>query len=223
MLRVAWRYYYPRNSGHPPFLVLYKLLCVSCISCHLPRRVASKLIGASPLTIIQKMNTNPSSNLSPNMQPTSSLGRRYPIQELLISRDSSRFHDAIISSMFGISAALGRISNQQEVLLNKIELIAQKQEILQKEVQSLKKAVKEIPATQLRGNSPLPFPEEIQAWLDLPLPSPPHGTTADLRCSETLNSWYNQLNGPTSPANGTMGLPAPGNPEGPIQNCQRPT
>jgi len=152
---------------------------------------------------------------------TGSSERKSPIQELLTSRDSPRFADAVISSMYAISSALGSISRQQEVLLEKIDLIAQKQEILQKEVIALRREGN----PSLGMNSP-PHSQnftdlDIQAWLNSPLRIQEPGISPELHCSEMLNPSYNQYIDLTSPSSGSMENPGLGSPGQLINNSQK--
>lgn len=187
-----------------------------------PLTCLGSLIGVLHSTTIQKMSTPPPSPLARNMVSTGSLVRKSPIQELLTSRGSSHFEDAVISSMFGISTALGSISRQLEVLLNKTETIALKLETLQKEVTYLKKAVP-VPGMMSPPPSPLPSQMEIEAWLNSPLPIPEPGISVDLTCSETLNFSSNRNTGQIYQSNGYMGNQAQANQEQHMMNFQKHT
>lgn len=112
-------------------------------------------------------------------------GKKSPIQELLTSRDTASFPDAVISAMFGISLALGSISKSQEVLLDKIDCIAQKLETLQNQVHYLV-AQRENLEMNLPENSNLPSEQELEAWLASPSPTRAVGISLDITCSETL-------------------------------------
>jgi len=137
------------------------------------------------LTIMSK-RTSPASSPSSTKKPnTGSSAKKSVIQELLISRDTPAFGDAIISSMFGISVALGAISRSQEVMLDKIESIALKVEILQKEVKSMKEELSPVQETPSPTASWLPSNEELREFLNSPLSSPERTCFPDLTCYET--------------------------------------
>lgn len=125
------------------------------------------------------------------MSPLSigSSGKKSALQELHMSKGTSHFDDAVISSMFAISSALGSILKSQGVLLDKIECIAQKMEILSKEVTSLKENQVKI-SQPVETTSPRslewPSDQEMMAWLSSPMFEPDHGTFPDITCYETL-------------------------------------
>lgn len=137
---------------------------------------------------------------------TGSSVERPVIPEPLTSKDTSRFESGVLSFMFGISSQTGAILRAQEVLLDKIELIALKVETLSKEVQLMKA---ELPVTAKRSQetSWLPSNEEIKAWLNSPIPSPTHGSTMDLTCSETPYPSLPPLNVQQFTSGGSMELP----------------
>ena len=140
--------------------------------------------------------------LRPN---TLSLVKKSEMEELLTSRDSSRFDSAVISVMFGLSSQAGAISRAQEVLLSRIESIASSLETLSKEVQSLQVNLKlEMSSRQV---SMLPSEQEIQDWLSSPPRIPDVGSGQDLLCSETLNLSSLQFNDQEYPWNGSTELP----------------
>jgi len=126
--------------------------------------------------------SNPGSMKKPN---TGSSAVRSGTQELLTSRGTPRFEDAVLSTMFGISSALGAMSRAQEVLLDKIESIALKVGTLEKEVLSMKERLPPRPQEMPRPlPSWLPSNEEIREWLNSPKNSPERICSPDLTCSE---------------------------------------
>jgi len=156
---------------------------------------------------MSKRKMCPASQLGSKKKPSiGSSAERLVTQELLTSKGTPRFEDAIVSVMFGVSSALGAISRAQEVLLDKIESIAQKQETLLKEVQSMK--VKEVPAeTSLPDHSWLPSNLEIEGWLNSPIPSPEHISSMDLTCSEMLFPLNHPVRDPIYRSGGSSDLP----------------
>lgn len=118
---------------------------------------------------------------------TGSSGKKSVMKELLTSRGSSHFEDAVISAMFGVSVALGSISRSQEVLLDKIELIVQKMETLQKEVSVLQKDVKESLEMNSLSSFEMPSSQEMEEFFNFPTPIQEVGTTPDITCYETIS------------------------------------
>jgi len=156
---------------------------------------------------MSKRKMCPASQLGSKKKPsTGSSAERSVIQELLTSKGTPRFEDAIVSAMFGVSSALGAISRAQEVLLDKIESIAQKQETLLKEVQSMKVKADQ-PVTTLQDHSWLPSNLEIEGWLNSPIPSPEHISSMDLTCSEMLFPLNHPVRDPTYRSGGFSDLP----------------
>jgi len=131
-----------------------------------------------------KKNT-PESVLKPKSRLSiGSSGKKSALAELRTSKGTSSFDDAIISAMFGVSLALGSISRAQEVLLDRIESIAAKMETLQKEVKSLQTDQQNEAAMKSQNNLPMISNEEIQEWLNSPIPSPERGIIPDITCYE---------------------------------------
>lgn len=137
---------------------------------------------------------------------TLSLVKRPEMEELLTSRDSSRFDSAVISVMFGLSSQVGAISRAQEVLLSRIECIALRVETLLKEVQFLGQVSLQT-ETNLQQSSELPSAQEIEDWLISPPRIPDVGCGADLLCSEMLNLSSHPSNDHQFQWNGSMELP----------------
>jgi len=135
-----------------------------------------------------------------------SSAERSEIQVPLICKGTSAFEEGVLSFMFGISSQTGAILRAQEVLLDRIESIALKVEILQKEVQSMKEDCQRI-ETKSPERSWLPSDEVIRGWLSSPIPSPTHGSTMDLTCSEMPFISEPQSSDPIYWYDGSMELP----------------
>jgi len=105
-------------------------------------------------------------------------------QVLLTSRDTVHFQDGILSSMFAISSALGSISKEQKVLLDKIESIALRLEITSRVVHSMREEFARIRTNYPESSSVL-SEEEIREFLNSPKATPIFGSIMDLTCSET--------------------------------------
>jgi len=138
-------------------------------------------------------------------EATSSLAKKSAMEELLTSRGTSGFPDAIISVLFQLSSVLGAMSKEHAVLLEKIENIAQKVETISKEVSVLKTTLENAAtaATNLPPSSEDAWMMELQELLNSPPRIPVHGDSLDLRCSETLNPSFNLWSDPTSEWNGS--------------------
>lgn len=106
-------------------------------------------------------------------------------EELLTSKGTSRFPDAVISVMFGISSSIGAMLKSQEVLLDRIETIAQKMETLENMVFSLKEDLKATSERSLSRSRSLSL-EEIKGWMNSPPTTQIPGSSMELQCSETL-------------------------------------
>jgi len=170
-------------------------------------------------------NMRPSFKSSTSVDTTSS-GKKSEMEELLISKGTPTFQDGIISMLFGINLALGTMSKGQTVLLDKIESIAQRVETLSKEVSSLKEEVtKDLLQTAMRlpEISSLPSNQEIEDWLNSPLPIPEPGVSMDLTCYETINPSSYLWNDPTWTFDGFMVNQESENPDSPILNFQTST
>lgn len=133
------------------------------------------------------MNTTKLSRFARESAGTGSAEKKSEMEELLISRDTPRFADGVLSMLFGINLATGSILKSQEVLLDKIESIAQKVTTLEKEVQSLKEQLMPVnPAMNSQLLSPInldqatmDYVNSLQNMLEL-------GTSQDITCYETL-------------------------------------
>jgi len=135
---------------------------------------------------MSKRKMCPASQLGAKKKPSIGSSVERPVNlEPLISKDTSRYEDGVLSIMFSVSSHLGAISRGQQVLLDRIEDIAAKVEILSKEVNYLKKG-KESQEMNLEKSSWLPSDKEIEAWLNSPIKSPERGVSPDITCSETL-------------------------------------
>jgi len=129
--------------------------------------------------------TSTPSNLGPKKKPNTGLSVERPVNlEPLISKDTSRYEDGVLSLMFQVSSHLGAISRGQQVLLDKIEDIAAKMETLKKEVKSMKEEQNKQTKTNKPDCSWLPSDKEIEAFLNSPMQSPERGFSMDLTCSE---------------------------------------
>ena len=121
---------------------------------------------------MSKRKMCPASQLGAKKKPSTGSSEENPVNlEPLISKDTSRYEDGVLSLMFQVSSHLGHISRAQQVLLDKIEHIAAKMETLSKEVSSMKE---ESERTKMKSpdRSWLPSNSEIQEWLSSPMPSP---------------------------------------------------
>lgn len=118
-------------------------------------------------------------------------------EELLTSKGTSRFDDAMISAMFGISSALGSISKGLEVLQEKTGHIAARMETLEREVNRPRR----LQQSALEMTSPPNFVEwsleDMQALMNSPMPTPGPGTSVDITCYETLSPLCDPLTGRT--------------------------
>lgn len=142
------------------------------------------------------------SNLGPKKKPSTGSSVERPVNlEPLISKDTSRYEDGVLSLMYQVSSHLGHISRGQQVLLDKIEDIAAKMETLKKEVKSMKEERK---ATRMNKpeNSWLPSNKEIEEFLSSPMQSPERGYSMDLTCSEMPYPIIPPSNDPTLTFNG---------------------
>jgi hypothetical protein len=106
-------------------------------------------------------------------------------QVLLTSRDTVHFQDGILSSMFAISSALGSISKEQKVLLDKIESIALRLDITSRAVHLMRDELDRI-KTNFPESSSKPSEEEIRELLNSQKATRIFGSIMDLTCSETL-------------------------------------
>jgi len=128
--------------------------------------------------------TLPASRLGPSKKPSTGSSVERPVNlEPLISKDTSRYEDGVLSIMYQVSSHLGHISRGQQVLLDKIEDIAAKMETLKKEVKSMKEN-----QDMIKMNKPdsswLPSNKELEEFLSSPMQSPERGFSMDLTCSE---------------------------------------
>jgi len=145
-----------------------------------------------------KRGTTQPSNLGPKKKPSIGSSVERPVNlEPLISKDTSRYEDGVLSLMYQVSSHLGAISRGQQVLLDRIEDIAAKMETLKKEVKSMKAEG----SRQIKTNKPesswLPSDKEIEEFLNSPIPSPERGSSMDLTCSEMPFSSMTPLSDPT--------------------------
>jgi len=148
----------------------------------------------------------PASNLGPKKKPSTGSSVERPVNlEPLISKDTSRYEDGVLSLMFQVSSHLGRISRGQQEMLDRIEDIAAKMETLKKEVKSMKEERK---ATKMNKpeTSWLPSNKEIEEFLNSPIQSPERGFSMDLTCSEMPFPTIQPLNDLTSMFDGFGGL-----------------
>lgn len=133
------------------------------------------------------MNTTKLSRFAKEIANTSSSEKRLDPKELLISRDTPHFADAVISTMFGINSAVGSILKSQRVILDRIETIAQRMETIEKEVQSLKDQLTiKPPETSLPMNSPFALDQDLMDFINSLPPVLEHGISPDIICYETL-------------------------------------
>lgn len=180
-------------------------------------------IGASPSTTMSKRTSAPS-NLGPKKRPSTGSSVERPVNlEPLISKDTSRYEDGVLSLMFQVSSHLGRISRGQQVLLDRIEDIAAKMETLKKEVKSMKEEEKQKTKMNKPGSSWLPSNKEIEEFLNSPIQSPERGYSMDLTCSEMPYPSMQPLNDPTSMFDGFGDLPEWVKVDWPTETFQTPT
>lgn len=116
-------------------------------------------------------------------------------EELITSKGSSRFENALVSTLFGVSSALGSISKSLEVLHNKTEAIALRMETFEKEVNSPRRAGRKELEMTSPPSSHWPSMEELEAFMNLPMPTQGPGTSQDITCYETLQPFYDPLTG----------------------------
>lgn len=116
-------------------------------------------------------------------------------EELLTSKGTSRFQDALLCSLFALSSATGAITKSLEVLHQKIERIARKMETLEKEVNRPRRSGRSELEMSLQENLPELSMEEIEAWLNSPMPTLAPGTSVDITCYETLQPSCDPLTG----------------------------
>jgi len=154
-----------------------------------------------------KRGTSQPSNLGPKKKPSIGSSVERPVNlEPLISKDTSRYEDGVLSLMYQVSSHLGHISRGQQVLLDRIEDIAAKMETLKKEVKSMK-VNQEWTKMNKPDSSWLPSNKEIEEFLSSPIPSPERGFSMDLTCSEMPFQSMEPLIDPTSMFDGFGDLP----------------
>ncbi|AXF52028.1 MAG: hypothetical protein [Cressdnaviricota sp.] len=157
----------------PVLIIVSQCLAIAVVS-----------IGVIHLITMSKRKMCPASQLGASKKPSTGSSVERPVNlEPLISKDTSRYEDGVLSLMYQVSSHLGHISRGQQVLLDRIESIAAKVETLSKEVNSMKAGSEEI-KTKSEERSWLPSNLEIQEWLNSPIQSPERGSTMDLTCSE---------------------------------------
>jgi len=144
-------------------------------------------IGALHSITTRKMSTTRLSRFAKESANTGSLGKKSEMEELLISKDTPRFADGVLSMLLGINLAQGRILKAQEVILDKIENIAVKVVNLEKEVLSLKNQVTPSPPVMnLQAPLQRPLDEEMKEFMNSLENLLDVGTSADITCYETL-------------------------------------
>jgi len=133
------------------------------------------------------MSTQRLSRFANPVASTGSSAKKSEMEELLTCRDTPHFADGVISMLFGVNLAVGRILKSQEVLLDKIESIAQRMEILEKEVSLVKAQIVPNYQEMILEKSSQKSSEEVmkdymtslESMLDV-------GISADIICYETL-------------------------------------
>jgi len=149
-------------------------------------------VGVLLLTIMTIMPRNHSGGTSRSTAPTASSDGRSELEELITSRGTSNFADAIISAQFAICSALAHTSSQLEEMTRKIDRIARRMgtientvNLLARKVEDVQRTVTPLPSASRSSWSP---PMDWKEFADSLLKSPERTTSPDIHCDETTLS-----------------------------------